>query len=52
MTKQKTIELMKLIDDLGWDYDRFSTGGQEAYDKICELFESNYKHRLGVINDD
>ena len=26
--------LMKLIDDLNWDYDRMSSSGQETMDKI------------------
>lgn len=30
-------ELVKLIDDMAWDYDRFSTSGKETYDKICLL---------------
>ena len=29
--------LLKLIDDMGWDYDRFSSSGQETYDKICTI---------------
>ena len=30
-------QLLKLIDDMGWDYDRFSSSGQETYDKICTI---------------
>ena len=30
-------KLLKLIDDMGWDYDRFSSSGQETYDKICKI---------------
>jgi hypothetical protein len=30
-------ELARLIDDMAWDYDRFSTSGKETYDKICSL---------------
>ena len=30
-------KLLKLIDDMGWDYDRFSSSGQETYDKICTI---------------
>lgn len=30
-------ELAQLIEDMGWDYDRFSTSGKETYDKICSL---------------
>ena len=30
-------KLIKLIEDMGWDYDRFSSSGQETYDKLGEL---------------
>ena len=30
-------KLLQLIDDMGWDYDRFSSSGQETYDKICTI---------------
>ena len=30
-------KLLELIDDMGWDYDRFSSSGQETYDKICTI---------------
>ena len=26
-----------MVGDLGWDYDRMSSSGQETYDKLCEL---------------
>ena len=29
--------LLELINDMGWDYDRFSSSGQETYDKICTI---------------
>ena len=29
--------LLELIDLMGWDYDRFSSSGQETYDKICTI---------------
>ena len=29
--------LMKLIDDLNWDYDRMSSSGQETLDKLCKV---------------
>lgn len=38
MDEDKTIEeLAWLIGELGFDYDRMSQSGQEAYDKICSL---------------
>ena len=30
-------KLLKLIDDMGWDYDRFSSSGQKTYDQICKI---------------
>ena len=29
-------EVIKLIDDLGWEYDRMSSSGQESYDTLCK----------------
>ena len=28
-------ELAKLIEDMAFDYDRFSQAGKETYDQIC-----------------
>lgn len=34
----KTLEkLFELIEDLGFDYDRMSTSGQETYDEITTI---------------
>ncbi len=30
-------KLLELIDLMGFDYDRFSSSGQETYDKICTI---------------
>ena len=30
-------EILKLIDDLGWEYDRMSSSGKETYDKLTKL---------------
>ena len=40
MTDTKHISLTSekvkdLVDDLGWDYDRMSTSGQETYQELC-----------------
>ncbi len=32
-----TQQIFKLIDDLGWEYDRMSSSGRETYDKITKL---------------
>mgnify|MGYP003127443156 FL=1 len=37
LTQKQFEELVNLIDDMGWDFDRFSTSGQETYEKICKL---------------
>lgn len=38
MDQDKAIEkLSELIEDLGWDYDRMSSSGQETYEQICSL---------------
>lgn len=38
MDLDKLLErLSALIEDLGWDYDRFSNAGQETYEEICSL---------------
>ena len=32
-----TLEKIKdLVDDLGWDYQRMSEGGQKTYKKLCK----------------
>ena len=37
MKKTTEKKLVKLITDLGWDYDRLSSSGQETLDKIFKL---------------
>lgn len=32
-------DIKDLIEDLGWDYERMSSSGQETYDKLCELLD-------------
>ena len=39
LTEKQGNELLYLIADMGWDYDRFSISGQETYDKICEIVD-------------
>ena len=29
-------DIRDLVDDLGWDYERMSEGGQEVYKKLCK----------------
>lgn len=38
MTENELFQkLTKLIEDMGWDYDRFSESGKKTYDEICSL---------------
>ena len=37
--KEVLKELLSLIDDLGWDYDRMSRSGKHAYSKIVILLD-------------
>lgn len=37
-------EILELIEDLGWDYDRMSSSGQETYDQICL--------KLGILEEE
>ena len=32
-------EILKLIYDLGWEFDRMSSSGQETYDKLTDILE-------------
>ena len=32
-------EIVALIEDLGWEYDRMSSRGKEAYDKLAKYLE-------------
>ena len=36
--------LLELINLMGFDYDRFSSSGQETYDKICTI--------IGTVEED
>ena len=49
--KEKTVrvndmgdKLLSLITDLGWDYQRMTSGGRETYDKLMQM--------LGIIEPD
>lgn len=37
MSKEQKEKLIKLIGDLGWDYDRMSSSGQQVYNELCDL---------------
>ena len=44
-------KLIPLIADLGWDYDRMSSSGQETYDKIeKKLIDMGVMEELSLIH--
>jgi hypothetical protein len=34
---KKVSKIIKMVDDLGWDYQRMSSSGQETYEELCLL---------------
>ena len=36
-TLTKKEQILLLVADLGWDYDRMSSSGQETYEKLCKV---------------
>ena len=44
VSSKKHREVLELIEDLAWDYDRMSSSGQETYDQICL--------KLGILEDE
>ena len=39
LTKKETTQLISLVDDLYWDWDRISTSGQKTLDEISKLLK-------------
>ena len=39
LTQPQTKKVMELLDDLGWEYDRMTSSGQETLDKLFKLFD-------------
>tara|TARA_R100000808_G_scaffold25073_1_gene61346 strand:- start:34092 stop:34268 length:177 start_codon:yes stop_codon:yes gene_type:complete len=37
LTVKKISKIIKMVDDLGWDYQRMSSSGQETYEELCLL---------------
>ena len=35
------VHIIKLVDDLGWEYDRMSSSGKETYDKLTKLLKED-----------
>tara|TARA_Y100000768_G_scaffold382854_1_gene363932 strand:+ start:10628 stop:10789 length:162 start_codon:yes stop_codon:yes gene_type:complete len=44
ITQKQFEQIIKKVLDLGWDYDRMSSSGQQVYDEILTI--------LGINTDD
>ena len=38
LTTSKVEKVQELLDDLGWEYDRMTSSGQETLDKLFKIF--------------
>ena len=38
LTTAKVEKIQVLLDDLGWEYDRMTSSGQETLDKLFKIF--------------
>jgi hypothetical protein len=36
MVALKFEKIKELVNDMGWDFDRMSSSGQETYNKLCK----------------
>ena len=52
MEKGKIIdhEVLELIADLGWDYDRMSTSGQQTYDRLSRMYAMKLEEKHNAIS--
>ena len=37
LTAKQLEQVKDLVDDLGWEHQRMSTGGQDSYEKLCKV---------------
>lgn len=37
MEDRQLEKVKNLVDDLGWDYQRMSSSGQETYEELCKV---------------
>ncbi len=38
ITEKTNAKILVLLDDLGWEYDRMTSSGQETLDKLYKIF--------------
>tara|TARA_R100001015_G_C4471023_1_gene54698 strand:- start:161 stop:538 length:378 start_codon:yes stop_codon:yes gene_type:complete len=49
----KKLEIISLIDDLHFDYDRMSSSGKKTLDEIAKLFENfDYEGKWELVTED
>ena len=38
------------LTDLGWDYDRMSTSGQQTYDRLSRMYAMKFEEKRNAIS--
>ena len=41
---------IKDLQDLGWDYDRMSTSGQQTYDRLSRMYAMKFEEKRNAIS--
>jgi len=41
---------VKDLSDLGWDYDRMSTSGQQTYDRLSRMYAMKFEEKRNAIS--
>lgn len=44
ITEAELERIKEAVDDLGWDFDRLSEGGQEIYVALCKRLGWKFEH--------
>ena len=45
-------QIQKLVVDLGWEYDRMSSSGQETLDKLAKILDLPIEEDMGTLLED
>ena len=49
LTVKKVSKIIKMVDDLGWEYQRMSSSGQETYEELCLILGLDFNSEEEVI---
>ena len=41
---------IKDLTDLGWDYDRMSTSGQQTYDRLSRMYAMKFEEKRNAVS--